>query len=229
MTDELLNDNPINDAKQKYTVEVHNQVMDRIVESMNSRFVNNSPLYIDLSLLSPVNFSSLKHGLPKTALKALSKYLIRFTINDNLEEFHRKLTEELVSFSNSWDNLKKSVGDEYDFENFNSEDENMTYKTCKNCACCCLKLLVKYNLYSNAYTNLSLAYNYLLTLPVTQVACERSFSTLKFIKNRLRNTLTNENLEAFMLMSVEKRTLASIDDDILINRIGETSEVMKKT
>jgi len=91
MTDELLNDDPINDAKQKYTVEVHNQVMDRIIESMNSRFVNNSPLYMDLSLLSPFNFNSFKHDLPKTALKALSKNLIRFTVNDNLEEFHQKL------------------------------------------------------------------------------------------------------------------------------------------
>lgn len=62
---------------------------------------------------------------------------------------------------------------------------NMTCKTCKNYASCCLKLLVKYNLYSNAYTNLSLAYNYLLTLPVTQVARERSISILKFIKIRL--------------------------------------------
>ncbi len=91
MTDELLNDDPIYDAKQKYTVEVHNQVMDRIIESTNSRFVNNSPLYMDLSLLSPVNFNSFKHGLPKTALKALSKNLIRFTVNDNLKEFHQKL------------------------------------------------------------------------------------------------------------------------------------------
>lgn len=61
---------------------------------------------------------------------------------------------------------------------------NMTCKTCKNCACCCLKLLVKYNLYGNAYTNLSLAYNYFLTLPVTQVACERP-DTLFIIKSGL--------------------------------------------
>jgi len=233
MTDELLNDDPINDAKQKYTVEVLNQVMDRIVESMNSRFVNNSPLYMDLSLLSPVNFNSFEHCLPKSALKTL-----RFTVNDGLEEFHQKLREELVIFGNNWDNLKISVEGEYDFKNFDSEDEyqetkdttglNMTCKTCKNCACCCLKLLVNYNLYSNAYTNLSLAYNNLLTLPVTQVACKRSFLTLKFIKNRLRNTLSFENLEAFMLMSVGKRTLASIDDDILIDKIEETSELMKK-
>ena len=73
-----------------------------------------------------------------------------------------------------------------------------------------------------------LTYIYFLTQPLTQVACERSFSILKFIKNRLRNNLTNENLEAFILMAVEKRTLASIDDDILIDKIGETSEVMKK-
>ncbi|XP_025425624.1 uncharacterized protein LOC112694388 [Sipha flava] len=177
MTDELLNDDPINDAKQKYTVEVHNQVMDRIVESMNSRFVNNSPLYMDLSLLSPVNFNSFKH------------------VSDNLEEFYQKLREELVSFSNNWDNLKKSVEDEYDFENFDSEDE-----------------------YQEAEE----------TAGLNMTSCERSFSTLKFIKNRLRNTLTNEYLEAFMLMSVEKRTLVSIDDDIIIDRIGETSEVMKK-
>ena len=36
-------------------------------------------------------------------------------------------------------------------------------------------------------------------------------------------------MEAFMLMAVEKQTLASIDDDILIEKIEETSEVMKKT
>jgi len=39
MTDELLNDDPINYTKHKYTVEIHNQVMNRIFESMNSLFV----------------------------------------------------------------------------------------------------------------------------------------------------------------------------------------------
>jgi len=78
---------------------------------------------MDLSRLCPVNFNSFKHGLSITALKALSKTLIRFTVNDNLEEFHHKLREELISFGNNWDNLKKSVENEYNFENFDSEDE----------------------------------------------------------------------------------------------------------
>jgi len=38
---------------------------------------------------------------------------------------------------------------------------------------------------SDAYCLLGLAYKYLLTLSLTQVACEKTFSTLKFIKSRL--------------------------------------------
>lgn len=237
MVDELSEDNPINDAKQKFSVEIYNHVMDKIIESMTSRFVNNSPLYMDLSLLSPVNFGSVKKGLPEKALKTISKNLIRFTKCENVDEFYKKLREELINFANNWDNLKKSIDDVYNIDNFygaedDQEDDESTgvsnCMSCKNCVCCCLKLLIKYNLYSIAYEHLCLAYKYLLTLPVTQVACERSFSTLKYIKNRLRNTISNDNLEAFMLMAVEKRTLASLDDDMLIDKIGENSEVMKK-
>lgn len=38
------------------------------------------------------------------------------------------------------------------------------YKTYKNCVWCCLKLLIKYNLFTDAYDNSSLTFNYQLTL-----------------------------------------------------------------
>jgi hypothetical protein len=149
--------------------------MDKIVESMTTRFVNNNPLYMDLSLLSPVNFDSFKqNGLSKRALETLSKNLVRFTNYNNMEELHQQLCKELISFANNWDNLKNSINDEYNVDNFDSEDESdedenddenirsTTCNTCKNCVCCCLKLLVKYNLYSNAYENLYLAYNHIV-------------------------------------------------------------------
>lgn len=60
MVDELSEDNPINGAKQNFTVEIHNHVMNKIIESMTSRFVNNNPLFMDLSLISHVNFESVK-------------------------------------------------------------------------------------------------------------------------------------------------------------------------
>ncbi|KAF0683195.1 Dimer Tnp hAT domain-containing protein, partial [Aphis craccivora] len=82
------------------------------------------------------------------------------------------------------------------------EDNSNSYeikpcRSCQNCPLCCYKALIKYSLFSNSYPTLMLAYQFLLTLPVTQIACERSFSTLKYIKNRLRSTMSNEHLENF--------------------------------
>jgi len=68
----------------------------------------------------------------------------------------------------------------------------------------------------------------LLTLPVTQVSCERSFSTLKYLKNRLRNSMANENLESFMLMSIEKSILMELDNDTIINELGTKSDLLSK-
>ena len=52
-----------------------------------------------------------------------------------------------------------------------------------------------------------------MTLAVTQVECERSFSLLKIIKSRLRSMLGQEQLEAFMLLSIERRILDGISND----------------
>jgi hypothetical protein len=66
-----------------------------------------------------------------------------------------------------------------------------------------------------------------LCLPVTQVACERSFSTLKYIiKNRLRIKLNNENTETFMLMSAEKEISINIDNDQIIDLLLQKSKLL---
>lgn len=84
--------------------------------------------------------------------------------------------------------LKKSVDEEYSKEFYmsseteNENEENDLLKSCKtykDCTVCCYNVLTKYNIYVNAYPSLAMAYQYLLTLPGTQVAHERLFSTLK--------------------------------------------------
>lgn len=79
----------------------------------------------------------------------------------------------------------------------------------------CYKFLIKCNLYRNAYQALTIdhKYWYLLCISVTQVLHEWSFSTLKYIKNELRNKLNCENAETFMLKSIEKYILVNIDND----------------
>jgi hypothetical protein len=97
------------------------------------------------------------------------------------------LKSELLNFAKNWDSLKKTLPAFYlenkntniTFENDGSSDEieecdtqnaiKTSCRFCMNCTICCLHVLVKYNMYSSAYSNLGLAYKYLLTLPSTQV------------------------------------------------------------
>lgn len=43
-----------------------------------------------------------------------------------------------------------------------------------------------------------------LTMPVSQVTCERSFSKMKIIKNYLRNSMTDNRLSDLTLLSIER-------------------------
>jgi len=82
---------------------------------------------------------------------------------------------------------------------------------------------------TESYHLIGLGYKFLLKLSVTQVACELSFSTLKLNKNRLRSTASQEHLEAFMLMAIEKEILVSLDTDCVIERVtlAEKSALMQ--
>lgn len=73
-----------------------------------------------------------------------------------------------------------------------------------------------------------MGYKFILTLSVSRVACERAFSTLKLVKNRLRTSLNQENLEAFILMATEKEILMALDKDDIIDKMAESSELLRR-
>jgi hypothetical protein len=62
-----------------------------------------------------------------------------------------------------------------------------------------------------------LAFKLLLTLSVSQVSCERSFSKLKLLKTSIRSTLSQQNLETLMLMSIKKAILMDLDNNDIMN------------
>jgi len=84
---------------------------------------------------------------------------------------------------------------------------------CKRCLKCCYRVLYRYSLHSSAFSNLYIAYQYLLTQSFSLVSCERAFSKLKIIKTRLRTSLGDDKLKTFMLMSSEKNILDSVTLD----------------
>ncbi len=52
----------------------------------------------------------------------------------------------------------------------------------------------------------------LITTPMTTAEAERCFSTLKRIKTFLRNSMTQERLNALAMLSMEKRLVTEITD-----------------
>ena len=61
------------------------------------------------------------------------------------------------------------------------------------------------------YPMISIAYQLILTLPVTSCSCERSFSALKFVKNALRSTMSQSRLSDLMILAVEAEKTKNVD------------------
>lgn len=236
MAGELAVDETPSDPASEYEIKVHNVILDTVAESIKRRFQANGAVCSDFAYMDPRNFADIREkGIQTTALESLSKYLIKFDDRATVET----LQAELRSLAEQWETLKMPPLQGYHFRGEEPDDDGegepydeqpviKTCTSCKNCAICCFRILNRYNLLTDAYSVLGLAYKFLLTLSVTQVACERSFSTLKFIKSRLRSTMSQDHLEAFMLMTTERETLMALDSDAVTDQIAERSASLRR-
>ena len=69
----------------------------------------------------------------------------------------------------------------------------------------------------DAFPNLRIALQILLTIGVSVASCERSFSKLKLIFTYLRTSMTQQRLNDLAMLSIEKDVLESLDFDSLID------------
>ncbi|KAE9528830.1 hypothetical protein AGLY_012405 [Aphis glycines] len=146
--------------------------------------------------------------------------------------------DDLESESDDFD-FYTSVNYDYDMnDQTNNKQTSTISKGCNKkendhhnedrCLICVHKLLNSLNMHSSTFSNLYSVYEYILTLSCTQVKCERSFSKLKIIKNRLRSSLGQDHLEIFMLMSIERDILETVDFSEILEYVKGTSDLMKK-
>ncbi|XP_064100752.1 uncharacterized protein LOC135211369 [Macrobrachium nipponense] len=173
MADELASDEgSSSDPQVDFRVSVFYLIMDRIVQSLESRFIQHKQLYKDLSCLDSTNFKTIaEKDLEDEALRGIIK-LFPQIIKDQV-----KL--ELFSFASNVDVLKLLLNDGEMWA-------------------------------ADAPT------------------CERAFSKLKIVKTRLRNSMSEENLESYMLLSIEKEMLDELDSEVIINRFAQSSSELKR-
>ena len=226
-----------------YKTQVFNAIMDTAIVSFRDRFTpETQDLLHDLSCLDPRSFASLlKSELPSGCMANLAKALQHCDSTITKSRLH----VEIIELARVWDVMKLGRLDEYehspdhhdnsdksDSDDDKNDDQKFTgnfgsaehREHCRNCAGCVYLLLHEYNMLTNAFSCIGLAYKFLLTLSDTQVACERSFSALKIIKSRIRSVLSHDNLEAFMLMKCEYEIVFNIDNNDIIEQVAEHSQ-----
>ncbi|CAH2276287.1 Hypothetical predicted protein [Pelobates cultripes] len=156
-----VDDEPILLASDQFRVEVYNVTLDKIINSLHSRFAIHGQLFADLACLDPQNVEDILVDLPNRALERLCRLVIKFDSNATKE----KLQSELLDFASKWQRLKMSLDEEYTDANNEGQDEDTIHshliseteeqsysnvgdksgkcKTCKSCIACC------YNVQSN--------------------------------------------------------------------------------
>ena len=59
-----------------------------------------------------------------------------------------------------------------------------------------------------------------VTLPVTTASCEKSFSKLTIVKNKLRSTTAQDRLENLMILSVENDITTKLNYESVIDNFA---------
>ena len=233
MAGEIAKDDSIVNPIKRFEVTVRNVIMDGVINQFERRFSNQGTLYKSLEILDPRCFKEIGTGnIKRSQFDGVKRLLPDIDIS--------KLQLELTQFAREWPSLKyptqNSVDiadnatydnqcdqDDEDCEGDGPVDHDIGKKCATDCIISCLRVIVDYNMFSSAYQNLYVVYKTVLTTPMTQVCCEQSFSQLKMIKSRSRNSLRQDNLEACMLLSLNRQWTHEIDNLDVIQKMCDNS------
>lgn len=240
---ENASDESITDPKKKYRVNVYNLIYDQVITSFEKRFIKHDELYKNMYYLDPNNFFAFENA-SISSFEWTSSVLTRFDPEINAGNIY----SELQDFIKKWPVIKNvairdittteiAASDEEQEDETNDVNESylsqskilsLCKTSCKNCILCCFEVLQQYRLHTSAYSNLYLVYKYIMTLSCTQISCETTFSKLKFVQNKLRNCMSQNKLENFLLMSIEKDVLVNINNEDVIDLIAQKSMLLSK-
>ena len=90
---------------KKFEIDVHNRILDQVVQSLHKRFAMHKKLYADLSYFDPKRFpETVLHGILISAVNMICNLLPK-KISDS--PAHQDLRQELLDFASKWPELKK--------------------------------------------------------------------------------------------------------------------------
>ena len=98
-------DECLSDLMKNFEVNVHNRILDQVVQSLHRRFATHKKLYANLSYFDPKRFSeTVLHGIPISAVKMIRNLLPNKSSDSPVQQ---DLRQELLDFASKWPELKK--------------------------------------------------------------------------------------------------------------------------
>ena len=92
---------------KKFEVDVHNRILDQMVQSLHRRFATHKKLYADLSYFDPKRFSKAAiDGIPISAVNIICNLLPNKSSDSPIQQ---DLRQELLDFASKWPELKKDL------------------------------------------------------------------------------------------------------------------------
>eukprot|EP00794_Sanderia_malayensis_P013143 gene13143-14494_t len=202
-------------AQSRYRRETFIFAIDTAVSSIRRRFTTHKEILADFALLDPEKFADISGtgDLPSDSFTDVAK-------NYTLDEL--KLRAEYKSFTESYKKTKETASGMPRENSTCSENADIKRESFITV----LHFIVKYSL-QTAYPNLYGLYRILVALPIGSTKCEREFSKLKIVKERLRSSMAQPRLCALMLMSVERELLNTVNHATVIDAFA-TSPLLRK-
>lgn len=81
-----------------------------------------------------------------------------------------------------------------------------------------IKQVVTENVFPNLFKLIQVG----LTIPISSATCERSFSSMRRIKNWLRTSMTQEKFTDLSIINIERDLSTKIDKDTIINNFSKS-------
>ena len=97
-------DECLSDSMKKVDVDVHNRILDQVVQSLRRRFAIHKKLYADLSYFDPKRFSeTVFHGIPISAVNMICNLLPNKSSDFTVQQ---DLRQELLDFASKSPELR---------------------------------------------------------------------------------------------------------------------------
>ena len=98
-------DECLSDSMKKLNVDVHNQILDQVIQNLHRRLSTHKKLYANLSYFDPKRFSeTVRHGIPISAVNMICNL---FPNKSSDSPVQQDLRQELLNFASKWPELKK--------------------------------------------------------------------------------------------------------------------------